>query len=326
MKNSKNVIPPIHRLAAIDLGSNAVRMEIVEMSSERRYKSVKYTRKPLRLGLSVFSGKNISRFEINSAVEYFSHFRDLIFKYQVDQYKAVATSALREAQNKEEFISEIRMKTGIDINLIEGEEEANYILKAVTHELNLSLKNSLIMDIGGGSVEFTASFLSLKNNTSQNFSLTYPMGMIRALQWMEKEKINNLESSKLSQFFGPYFVQLKNDLAKKGISFEEVEILIGTGGNCERLAKFEDMIFDRSSGKEINLLELQNITENICALTLEERVDQFKIDRDRADVLVPAAILIEIFLKELKKEKMEVPAVGLRHGIIWSLINSLYHP
>lgn len=316
----KGLIPHVFRLAVIDLGSNAVRMEIFETSNRTHFKSVKYTRKPLRLGASVFNSKIIPRSDINAAVEFFSHFRDVINKYKVDKVMAVATSALREAQNKNDFIKEILNRTGIEIVTISGEEEAEYIFKAVIHKLNLENNNCLIFDIGGGSIEFTLSGPMLSNR----HSFSVPFGMIRALNLMRSKNISDLDIGTIKNYFSPTLKILESELSLLKIDLKQITHLIGTGGNCDRFAKFSAMIDERDESDSINFDKLSEILQNLSELNLEERIEEFKIDADRADVIIPAGVFLVSIMENLNISNLMVPAVGLRHGILWKMIENLY--
>ena len=142
-------------LAAIDVGSNAIRLVIGELDRHGDIKILKKVREPVRLGKDVFSGGDISSKTLEKAIESFKKFRDLMRDHGVVLTKAVATSALREARDRDSFIREIKRCTGINIEVIDGIEEGRLIFSAVSNRVDLQEKVSLLIDIGGGSIELT---------------------------------------------------------------------------------------------------------------------------------------------------------------------------
>lgn len=308
-------IPRVLRLAAIDMGSNAVRMSIAESFCPQFHRVIKYSRKPLRLGESVFSQGKIDVAATHAAIEYFKHFRDLLWKYNVDYHLAVGTSALREASNKDEFIEQIKHHTNLLIKVISGEEEADLVFQAVTQKVPL-LKPSLLLDIGGGSLE-----LSYVKNEKVLAQATYPMGALRALQWMHSQGFGDLDSKKVAIHYRPFILKFIQEHLK---DLEPPQQLVGTGGNCERYAQLEAWRLGKPESKSFTLKDLKLIHQTLASMDLEERSQKFKIALERADVMIPAGAILQMVMEEFNCQEMLVPAVGAKDGLLYYLAQKAF--
>jgi exopolyphosphatase/guanosine-5'-triphosphate,3'-diphosphate pyrophosphatase len=286
--------------AAIDIGSNAVRLLIKsidrEAVQEKKIKKVMMLRVPLRLGFDVFSIGELSEKKADKLRRLMKAFRQLMKIYDVDDYRACATSAMRDARNGRMIIKKIEKDTGIRIEIIDGQEEARMIYNNHIECMEDRLGNYMYVDVGGGSTE-----INLLTNGELVWSVSYNIGTVRMLSNAVKEGT---------------WQQMEEELMKVTEGVAAINI-IGSGGNINKLFRLAD-----KKDKKLQRLpvsSLQTVYDVLKPLTPEERVEAFSLKQDRADVIVPAA---EIFLKiaeVVHAEYIYVPVIGLSDGIIDNL-------
>lgn len=286
--------------AAIDIGSNAVRLLIKsidrEAVQEKKIKKVMMLRVPLRLGFDVFSIGELSEKKADKLRHLMKAFRQLMKIYDVDDYRACATSAMRDARNGRTIIKKIEKDTGIRIEIIDGQEEARMIYNNHIECMEDRLGNYMYVDVGGGSTE-----INLLTNGELVWSVSYNIGTVRMLSNAVKEGT---------------WQQMEEELMKVTEGVAAINI-IGSGGNINKLFRLAD-----KKDKKLQRLpvsSLQTVYDVLKPLTPEERVEAFSLKQDRADVIVPAA---EIFLKiaeVVHAEYIYVPVIGLSDGIIDNL-------
>lgn len=286
--------------AAIDIGSNAVRLLIKsidrEAVQEKKIKKVMMLRVPLRLGFDVFSIGELSEKKADKLRRLMKAFRQLMKIYDVDDYRACATSAMRDARNGRTIIKKIEKDTGIRIEIIDGQEEARMIYNNHIECMEDRLGNYMYVDVGGGSTE-----INLLTNGELVWSVSYNIGTVRMLNNAVKEGT---------------WQQMEEELMKVTEGVAAINI-IGSGGNINKLFRLAD-----KKDKKLQRLpvsSLQTVYDVLKPLTPEERVEAFSLKQDRADVIVPAA---EIFLKiaeVVHAEYIYVPVIGLSDGIIDNL-------
>ena len=286
--------------AAIDIGSNAVRLLIKsidrEAVQEKKIKKVMMLRVPLRLGFDVFSIGELSEKKADKLRRLMKAFRQLMKIYDVDDYRACATSAMRDARNGRTIIKKIEKDTGIRIEIIDGQEEARMIYNNHIECMEDRLGNYMYVDVGGGSTE-----INLLTNGELVWSVSYNIGTVRMLSNAVKEGT---------------WQQMEEERMKVTEGVAAINI-IGSGGNINKLFRLAD-----KKDKKLQRLpvsSLQTVYDVLKPLTPEERVEAFSLKQDRADVIVPAA---EIFLKiaeVVHAEYIYVPVIGLSDGIIDNL-------
>lgn len=286
--------------AAIDIGSNAVRLLIKSIAreavQEKKIKKVMMLRVPLRLGFDVFSIGELSEKKADKLRRLMKAFRQLMKIYDVDDYRACATSAMRDARNGRMIIKKIEKDTGIRIEIIDGQEEARMIYNNHIECMEDRLGNYMYVDVGGGSTE-----INLLTNGELVWSVSYNIGTVRMLSNAVKEGT---------------WQQMEEELMKVTEGVAAINI-IGSGGNINKLFRLAD-----KKDKKLQRLpvsSLQTVYDVLKPLTPEERVEAFSLKQDRADVIVPAA---EIFLKiaeVVHAEYIYVPVIGLSDGIIDNL-------
>jgi exopolyphosphatase / guanosine-5'-triphosphate,3'-diphosphate pyrophosphatase len=306
--------PGTERLAAIDIGSNAIRLVVGELDSYGDIRVLKKIREPIRLGKDVFSQGEISEKTKSKAIEAFMKFRSILDDFEVGHTKAVATSALREARDRDQFVRDVHIKSGISIKVIDGIEEGRLIFSAVAQRMKLEDTLALLIDFGGGSVELTIS-----DHGKPKATQTFKMGGVRILQIMQDRGLREQQMPQLIQemipqvrsFLGPYL---------KGHHFD---LAIGTGGNFECLGKLRVAVLHKTSIFSMSYHEVQSITEHLMTLSIKERMDGLRLKSDRADVIVPAALLTQAIMETAEIDLLNVPHVGLREGILADLGKSL---
>src|SRR5262245_26335984 len=207
-------------IAAIDVGSNAIRLSVANVSKDGSYQTVYYERAPVRLGQDVFTKGTISAHTIDKMLETFIDFKHKLDEHQVTHVKAVGTSALREAMNRDDVLQAVQKSTGIEISIIGGEEEARLIHQAAKATVNLKNKVALIVDIGGGSVEVV-----LADDTSVLCTESYSMGSVRLLKILDEkageERFNQLVTE---------YVDATQRRLEQEIGNQKIDVCVGTGG------------------------------------------------------------------------------------------------
>ncbi len=300
------------RVSAIDIGSNAIRMMVADINETAPFIRVnKKQRAPVRLGHDVFTTGTITPHTMEIAKTTFQRFAETNKKLQVEKCRAVATSACREAKNKREFIETIRKVSGIDIEIIDGLEEGRLIHLAVRKEVQLDHKKTMLIDIGGGSVEVTFSkggkLLATKS---------FPMGTVRVLENLSKRRMNE---SHLSIIMGEFLSDLGPHIYPNTEN-EPVDFAIGTGGNLECMAELKVRLLKKTPNTFVTLAELGEIISRLKVMSIKDRIDKLELRPDRADVIMPASMLVETIMRQAEVEKIVIPAVGLRDGLIWSMV------
>ncbi len=302
-------------LGAIDVGSNAIRLLIGRIDNDRKLAVIDNLREPVRLGRDVFTRRTISDDVMEQASDAFRRFKEAIDRNGVTLTRAVATSALREAMNRDTFVDRIAQVSGIDIAVIGAEEEARLVHLAVSEKMNLKNRTAMLIDIGGGSTEITFTV-----NGSIVSTESFRLGAVRLLQMLEEKKYGERKFNTLVR----EYVNATQRRLKKEINDKKADLCVGTGGNIDALALLRKDLFskDRDSGVSAN--ELDGIVKKLLSLTFEERVQQLRLRPDRADVIVPAAIILQEIIKVAGIEQIEIPKVGLKDGLMIDMGIELY--
>jgi exopolyphosphatase/guanosine-5'-triphosphate,3'-diphosphate pyrophosphatase len=308
-------------LAAIDVGSNAIRLSIASVDGDRKLTSLENFREPVRLGLDVFAKGLITDGVLEQSIDAFTKFKEAIDRHGVNWSRAVATSALREATNRDMFIDSIAQRCGIDVVVIEPEEEARLIHLAIAGKVNLKNKTAMLIDIGGGSTEVT-----LTADGSIVSTESYKMGAVRLLQLLSsgvsgKEKRNG--EREFNQLVKEYVESTQRRL-KREIGGKKINICVGTGGNIETLGSLRKDLLGKEKETSIEMDELDTIVKKLLGLSFEERIQQLKMRPDRADVIVPASIILQQIAKVAGVEEILIPKVGLKEGILADMVLNLY--
>lgn len=286
------------KYAAIDIGSNAVRLLISTVTEqegrEPLFKKTSLVRVPIRLGADVFISQEISSENVDRMVDTMQAFKLLMKSHRVESYKACATSAMRESRNGEEVAQMISEKTGVKINIIDGNDEAAIIAATDLHALIQTDKTYLYVDVGGGSTEFTL-YSNGKTITSRSFKL----GTVRLLNEMVTDDI---------------WKEVEEWIKNTTKNYTKID-LIGSGGNINNIFKSSG----KANGKPLSFLYLSSYYQLLQSFTYEERITELNLNQDRADVIVPAAKIYLSAMKWTRARRIYVPKIGLSDGIIKSL-------
>lgn len=291
----------IKKFAAIDIGSNAIRLlianVIISEDREPQFKKSSLVRVPIRLGADAFTNDGvISDANITRMINAMEAFKLLMNVHGVERYRACATSAMREASNGEKVTKQVLSQTGIKIDIIGGKEEAAIISSTDLNELIEGDNSYLYVDVGGGSTEFTL-FSKGKIVNSKSFK----MGTVRLLN--NKKTVNKEIFSNVEKWIK------KNTKDLKGVS------LIGSGGNINKLFKMSG----RTEGKPISFIYLNAQYQFLKQMSYNDRVSELSLNPDRADVIVPATKIYLSAMKWSGARKIYVPKIGLSDGIIKTL-------
>jgi len=287
------------KYAAIDIGSNAVRLliaDIIKNQDAISFKKNTLIRVPLRLGDDAFLNQHISDKKAADLVKAMQAFRNLIDVYKVSDYMACATSAMREADNGAEIVERVKTEANIDLEIVHGEREAKIIYASHVEQNIDKSKNYLYIDVGGGSTE-----LSLFSEGQLQASRSFNIGTIRILDNQDKEETWN---------------EMKEFIRENTRKFKNISA-IGTGGNINKLYK----LAEEKEGDPMSFNKLKSLYNYLNSFSLKERINVLGLKEDRADVIIPAS---EIYLTVMKWSNIKtifVPSVGMVDGIIQTLID-----
>jgi len=300
------------KIAAIDAGSNAMRMVVGEVDKSWHVNALENIRLPVRLGQDVFSKGYLEENTIQQTEEAFLRFKHMAERFDVHHLRAVATSAAREARNNDLLLERVFRTSGIEIEIINGEEEARLIHSAVAHTLDLKNKRTLLIDIGGGSVEVT-----LSTGRSIISTDSYDMGTVRLLK-----KLNSESKHSFGKLVSAY-AEAARDRIDQDLGDQKIQICAGTGGNVEEIGRLRQKLFKAESNRCITLEELEKLIVLLDGMTYEERMRKLKLRLDRADVILPASIVLHLIASEAGVKRIAIPNVGLKDGILLGIAEDL---
>ncbi|MEO5910301.1 MAG: exopolyphosphatase [Pelobium sp.] len=286
------------RYAAIDIGSNAIRLLIAEITNHEgviSFKKNTLIRVPLRLGDNAFLDHFISEKKTEELVKTMIAFRNLMDVYKVEDYMACATSALREAENGSVLVARIKKEANLDLEIIGGQREAHIIYSSHVDQHLDRKKNYLYIDVGGGSTE-----LSVFSDGKMVVSKSFDLGTIRILDNQDKDETWDSLKEWLK-------VETKNYKAISGI---------GTGGNINKLFKLSE----EKEGLPLSYLKLKTLFNYLNSFSLKDRINILNLNQDRADVIIPASEIFLFVMKWASIKHVYVPKVGMVDGIIQVLI------
>ena len=292
------------RLAAIDIGSNGARLLIknfrTTQDGNQQISRVMYMRVPLRLGSDVFTLGKVSKERMLMMKHMLKAFRQLMKLNQVDDYRACATSAMRDAENGKKVLKKLYEATGINLEIINGREEARLLCNNIVENIESATGNYAYIDVGGGSTE-----ISLLHDGALIHSQSYNVGTLRMLGGMvSKETIENM----------------KADLHRFAKDLPGIRI-IGSGGNINKLYKLSR---NGKETREVTVSEIRNIYGKLKALSVEERIEQYGLKADRADVIIPASEIFMVAAEALGCDVIKVPNISLADSIIDGLYRTKY--
>ena len=290
----------IEKYAAVDIGSNAIRLLIATVIEKEgfptQFKKTSLVRLPIRLGADVFLKGNISSGNYKRLLDAMQAFSLIIKTHNVVAFRACATSAMREAKNGKEIVSKLKAATGIDIQIIDGNDEAAIIASTDLKQLISDNKVFLYVDVGGGSTEFTV-FANGKNIASHSFKL----GTVRIINGMVEDAM---------------WEQAQQWVTQHTKAYSKINV-IGSGGNINSIYRFSE----KKVGQPLSYLFMSNFYEKVKQYDYNQRVFELKMNPDRADVIIPATRIYLSAMKWAKAKNMYVPKIGLADGIVKQLYN-----
>lgn len=284
------------RLAAIDIGSNGARLLIKNFRTTedgtQQISRVMYMRVPLRLGSDVFTLGKISKERMLMMKHMLKAFKQIMKLNQVDDYRACATSAMRDAENGKKVLNKLRKSTGIDIEIINGREEARLLCNNIVENIGSAKGNYAYIDVGGGSTE-----ISLLHDGALTHSQSYNIGTLRMLGGMvSKETVE----------------KMKTDLKRFAKDMPDIRI-IGSGGNINKLFK---LTHAKRENRYVTVDEIKDLYSKLKVLSVEERIEQYGLKVDRADVIIPAAEIFITAAEALGCDSVQVPNISLADSIV----------
>lgn len=283
------------KFAAIDIGTNAARLLIANVNKNNeqlQLRKLAYYRVALRLGEDVFEKGKIGSKKAQHFIQTVQAFQLLAQAHEVTSLRAVATSAMREASNAKKISKQIFAQTGIEIDIISGDEEAQLIFNAF--DLLQLQKQYVVVDVGGGSTE-----ISVFENGQKVAARSFELGTLRLL----KGKTN---ANTWAEF---------NTWIQTHVALEEAHIVFGTGGNINRALKMRGS----NQTNTLSLYDLKALEQDLSKESIEQRCEKYQLKPDRADVIVPALQIYIAALEALKQEAIVVPRIGLSDGVIYQL-------
>ncbi|MEN9302657.1 MAG: hypothetical protein RL264_1086 [Bacteroidota bacterium] len=287
------------KYAAIDIGTNAGRLLIgeVERADGKAYvKKISYTRIPLRLGEEVFEDGKISKKKTQDFIKTIHAFRLISEMFDVKRLRAVATSAMREAKNADKVVEKIKEETGVTLEIISGDEEAELIFGTFfLMEFDKKMP-FIVIDVGGGSTE-----VSVFEKGRRVASKSFQIGTIRLL----KDKVSKSIWSEI------------HDWLLSHVDLKDEHLLFGTGGNINKTHK----MLGKNQDESLDLKDIQQLRDELNELTFEQRISRFQLKPDRADVIVPALDIYIYILKEIGGTALQVPKIGLSDGMVYAMDN-----
>ena len=292
------------RLAAIDIGSNGARLLIknfrTAQDGSQQISRVMYMRVPLRLGSDVFTLGKISKERAVMMKHMLKAFYQLMKLNQVDDYRACATSAMRDAGNGKKVLEKLRKATDIDIEIINGREEARLLCNNIVENIESASGNYAYIDVGGGSTE-----ISLLHDGVLTHSHSYNIGTLRMLGGMvSKETVENM----------------KADLRRFAKDMPDMR-MIGSGGNINKLFK---LTHSSKDPREVTVAEINEVYSKLKQLSVDERIEQYGLKADRADVIIPASEIFMTVAEALGCGSIKVPNISLADSIIDGLYRTKY--
>ncbi|HVN32806.1 MAG TPA: Ppx/GppA phosphatase family protein [Thermoanaerobaculaceae bacterium] len=297
------------RVAALDVGSNAIRFAVNEFRTPSEAETLRSERVAVRLGHDVFLSGRLTGPAMDAAVAAIATFAETLKALRVGAWRAVATSAVRESTNGDEFVTRVERETGIRLEIIAGIEEARLVHFAVRNRLRLGADRWLMADLGGGSVE-----VSLVDGSGVLWSESHTIGSVRLLEELTQA---GEEPGRFAELLAEYVAALRLPLAG---AQRNVAGFIATGGNIETLARLAEPDADGTSPVRLPLERLDGLVKTLSRMSFRERMENLGLREDRADVILPAALVYRRLCHLSGCGEITVPFVGLREGVMLDLV------
>ncbi len=299
------------RVACVDAGSNAIRFAAAEFTDRVNFTPLDSDRVPVRLGHGVFLGGKLTGEAMDRAAAAFRSFRDRMEKLDVTAYRAVATSAIRESANGDRFTARVKRECGIEIDVINGAEEARLVHLAIRSRMVLGRDRWVLVDLGGGSVE-----VSLADDSGILWSESHTMGSVRLLEELAEA---DDEPGRFRRILEEYVATLRVPSAARQ---RRPAGFIATGGNMESLARLAGAKPDAAGVSVVPAGDLARVIETLSRLSYRRRVEELGLREDRADVILPAALVYERLAGLAGADRIHVPHVGVKEGVLLDVVDA----
>jgi exopolyphosphatase/guanosine-5'-triphosphate,3'-diphosphate pyrophosphatase len=309
------------KIAIIDLGTNTFHLLIVDVLPDGTYQILEKIKTAVKLGKNGMNTGIITPASFWRGMQAVKRYHKKAVAYQVQNIYAYGTSAVRNAENGAEFIAQVKAKTGIEIQAISGEKEAEYIYFGVREALKMGAKESLIMDIGGGSVEFI-----IANNKEVFWKKSYEIGAARLLeQFKPTNPISSVQVTALKSFMSKEFEELFEQA-----ELHQISTLIGSSGSFDTFADIISANFKGGSSRlsshtlsfDFNLKDFQLIYIELLNSTTEQRKKMKGMIAMRVDMIVVSAIMVHLMLEQLPIKKMKLSTYALKEGVLWKIMQT----
>ena len=302
------------RLAGIDIGTLTCRLLIAEINGEGKLETLHSDRKMLRLGEGVDRQKSLKPEAIDRVTKGVHEWQRTIKEFKVDRATAVATSAVRDAHNREEFLTRIKLETGMDVEVIDGEEEASRTLLGIRSGLKAGITDVLALDIGGGSTEFILSREGMNPKVT-----SMDMGVVRVTErFFQHDPPSAKENEDAQQFI--------DDLTQRALAhLGDIQgaVFVGTAGSITTLSAMsqELTIYDpqRIHNSILSLAKIRKMEQDLCGRTQAQRRGLPGLEPGRAEVIVAGAMILRCIMEQMGMEECVVSEYGLREGVLLEL-------
>lgn len=307
-------------IAFIDLGTNSVRLLVVKLNPNFSYTVISQEKEVVRLGEREFNDELLKPEAMRRTILVCKNFAELAKTYGASEIIAVATSATREASNRDEFIGELRAKADIDIKVISGLEEARLTYLGVSSGVDIGDKKAVFVDIGGGSTE-----ISIGDQFNLYYLDSFPVGAIRLTSAFIREE---WPGSVSASTYENIFLYAKNVIlrATSVVKRHNIETAFGSSGTIVNLAEIANRMFDKpndSKGLILGRKQLKKVVEELCSLPLEERRKIPGINPERADIIIGGAAIIDALMDNFDLKEVIVSTRGLRDGMLEDYISKI---
>lgn len=308
------------RVAVIDLGTNTFNLLIVETNENQTYKIIYNNKLPVKLGKSGIDKKEIRPDAITRGLNALDRHLQVIREYKAEKIYAFATSAVRSARNGDQFVKMARQRFDLEVEIINGEREAELIYFGVKQAVNLNDEKMLILDIGGGSNEFI-----IADHENIYWKKSYPLGVARLLAKFKPSDPITIEEI---EFICNYLEERLSDLFEE-FKKHKITTLVGASGSFETIAamiRADDPNFESETGTipeavDIDLTDFENLYQKLINSTLKERKQMKGLESMRLEMIVVATLIVKFILQKLKLHQLVQSNFALKEGVVYELLN-----
>lgn len=300
------------RVGVLDMGSNAIRIVVAEFIAPFTWTALLSDRVPLRLADRTFATGELPDDAIEAAVAVMERFGDVLTEYDVVHHRAVATSAVRESRNRRTLVNRVRKRTGLRLEVISGAEEARLVYWAARNRLPVGEDPWLMADLGGGSLE-----IAIVDRESMHMVESLDIGSVRLMEEFESEPDGE---DRVRTLLDEYVAGIRFGSLEDGF---EVDGYMATGGNIDDLARLSGASPDEQGVSVLPLKDLRKTIAALDELSVEERIEELQLRENRADVILPAALVYARLAERFGVKQIHVPNVGLKEGVMIDLVEGL---